>query len=340
MKRLLAFIGGLAAVVAGAPASAQDFYQGKTIRVIVGSGAGDGYDTIARTVMRHMTRHIPGNPNVVVVNMPGAGGLVAANHLANVAEQDGTVIGMANRFAPMTAVLGEPQAKFKADAFQWLGTTASYSDNAYLFVIRSALPFRTVDDLRKVEKPLIVGESGSDVPAVLREALGIKINIVTGYKTSSELELAFERGEVDAHTTGYASILQRHQRWLDTGMIRSMIQFGRVTRLPILADVPTARELARTEEERKLIEFAELPLLMARPMVAPPGVPKDRVELLRAAFMKTVADPAYIEDGIKQKHELTPASGAEVQNIIGIMTSSPKAVLDRYTKAVGGKAPG
>jgi tripartite-type tricarboxylate transporter receptor subunit TctC len=335
-------LAGLVAVALlgqAAPAAAQDFYKDKTIRVIVGSAAGGGYDAVARILARHMPKYIPGSPNIVVVNMPGAGGLTMANHIANVAEKDGTVLGVPNRFSPMTAALGAPQAQFKGTDFNWIGTTASYSENAYLLVIRSALPHKNADDLRKAEKPIFIGESGSDVPAILKEGLQLNLKLVEGYGGSDDLELAFERGEVDGHTSGYDSIQARHPTWFSTNFIRPILQFGRVDRLKTLPDVPTARELAKTPEDRQLIEFAELPLMIARPLFAPPGVPKDRVEILRAAFMKVVNDPVYLEEGRKQTMELTPASGADTQSVVEKLTNAPAGVKERYLKALGGKIP-
>jgi tripartite-type tricarboxylate transporter receptor subunit TctC len=331
-----------AALLASSAFAAEDFYAGKTIRIVVGSAAGGGYDSVARTIQRHMPKYIPGNPTMIVVNMPGAGGVTAANNLANVAERDGTVIGVANRFAPMQAALGAEQAKYKATDFQWIGTTGSYRENSYLFIIRSALPYKTAQELmKKTDKPLPMGDSGSDVPAILKEALGLNIQLIQGYKGSDDLELAFERGEVDGHTSGLDSVISRHPQWFPQGFIRPLIQFGRADRLKVkeLEGVPTARELAPTQEDRNLIEFAEMPLMIARPVLAPPGTPKERVDILRAAFMKMVADKAYAEDSEKQTLENTPSSGAEVQGIVEKMTNEPVAVKQRYLKALGGKVP-
>lgn len=286
-----------------------------------------------------MPKYIAGNPTIVVLNMPGAGGLIAANHVANIAEKDGTVFGTFNRYSAVMPLLGSDQAKFKAEDFHWLGTTASYSDNSYLLVIRAALPHRTIADLRNPDMAIHVGNTGTDVPAILKEALGLNIRLVSGYKGSDEMEIAFERGEVDGHTSGYNSILSRHAAWIEKGFIRPMIQFGRIDRLAALKDVPTARELAATPSDRALIEFAELPLLMARPFAAPPGVPAERVAVLRAAFMKTMDDVDYLEDGKKQKLELTPKSGAEVQAIVASLAQVEPAVVQRYLKALGGKLP-
>lgn len=321
------------------PAVAQDFYSGKTIKIIVGSSAGGGYDSYARLLSRHMGKYIPGQPNVVVVNMPGADGIISANHLYNLADKDGTVFGTFNRYVVLLSLLGSKQARFDPVKFGWLGTTASYSDNAYLLVIRSALPHRNISDLRNPDMPIHLGNSGTDVPAVLKEALGLNFKVVAGYKGSDDLEIAFERGEVDAHTSGWTSIQSRHDDWIKNGFIRPMIQFGRVNRLPALAEVPTARELTTNPEDRALIEFAELPLIIARPFAAPSDVPKERLELLRAAFSKVMVDAQYLADGKKQKLELTPIDGASVSKLVEAITSAPSSVVDRYKKALDGKVP-
>lgn len=327
------------ALAASTAAKAQDFYKGKTVKIVVGSSAGGGYDAYARLLARHMPKYIPGEPTMVVVNMPGADGIIAANHLDNLAERDGTVFGTFNRYVVLLKLLGSQQAKFDPEKLSWIGTTASYSDNAYLLVIRSALPHRTVDDLRNPQMPIHMGTTGTDVPAILKEALGLNLKLVSGYKGSDDLELAFTRSEVDGHTSGWSSIQSRHADWLTSNFIRPMIQFGRIDRIASLPDVPTARELAKTAEDRALIEFSELPLLIARPFAAPPGVPADRLAILRQAFMKAVADPQYLEEGNKQKLELTPKDGAEVSRLVQSITSAPASVVDRYKKALDGKVP-
>lgn len=340
MKRARLVFAMVAAVLSiAAPARAQDFYAGKTIKIVVGSSTGGGYDSYARLLARHMSKYIPGQPTIVVVNMPGADGIIAANHLYNLADKDGATFGTFNRYVVLLGLLGSKQAKFDPAKFGWLGTTASYSDNAYLLVIRSALPHRNVADLRNPEMPVHLGNSGTDVPAILKEALGLNFKLVAGYKGSDDLEIAFERGEVDAHTSGWTSIQSRHDDWLKKDFIRPMIQFGRVERLPALANVPTARELAASPEDRALIEFAELPLLIARPFAAPPGVPPERLATLRAAFDKAVADPQYIAEGTKQKLELTPMDGATVSRLVEAITTAPPAVVERYKKALDGKVP-
>ena len=229
-------------------ASADDFYKGKSITIIVGSAAGATYDFYARIIQRHLGRHISGRPNVIVQNMPGAGGLVAANHVFHRAAQDGTIIGMFNRGAVISAILGSDRARFDPVKYNWLGTTASFADNAHLFVIRAALPHRTVADLRNPAIPVLnVGMSGSHHSELMVASFGFNMKAVRGYERA-HLDLAFERGEVDGNTIAYTSIQTRNPEWLRNGFIRPLIQFARVARHPDFPDIPTAREIAPTPD--------------------------------------------------------------------------------------------
>jgi tripartite-type tricarboxylate transporter receptor subunit TctC len=328
----------LAACLLVSPSFAQDFYQGKTIKLIVGASAAGGYNLYARTVQRHMPKHIPGNPQIVVTNMPSGNGIAATNHVFNIAEKDGTAFGLFNRYTILLPILGNDQARYKVDEFNWLGTTASYQDNAYLFVIRDKLPQKTVEDLRKANPPLNVGNVGAAPIEVINEALKLNLKIIHGY-TGDNLDIAFENGEVDGHTTGYANILARKAYWLEKKIARPMIQFGRETRHPALADVPTARELAQTPEQLAMIKFVEAPLMIGYPFALPPGVPKDRVAIMQKAFVDTMNDPEFKADMVKQSLEFTPKDGKAVAEMIGQLQKTPPAVIRRY-KELTGDRPG
>jgi tripartite-type tricarboxylate transporter receptor subunit TctC len=327
-KSRLAVLSAILACVA-VPAVAQEFYRGKTIKLITGSAVGASYDSYARILSRHMPRYIPGSPRIIVQNMPSADGLVASNNLFNLAEKDGTVMGVLNRSSIVTAVTGNLQARYKAEQFNWLGTTASFEDNAYLFVIRSSLPYRSVDDLRNIREPIHVGNSGSPLIELLKQALDLKVKLVYGYG-KSELDLAFERGEVDGVGIAYANLLARHPDWLDRNIARVLLQFGRIERFARFPDVPTAREAARSDEDRGLIELAEASLLFAYPFALPPGVPHDRVVLMRQAFEKTMNDPAYKQEVLKGKLDYSPRGGEAVQAIIGRIAAMPPSIIARY----------
>ena len=320
-------------------ATAEDFYRGKTIKLVVGASPTGGYNLYARAVARHMPKHIPGNPGIAVVNMPSGNGIAATNHVYNLAEKDGTVFGLFNRYTILLPVLGTEQAKYKPEEFNWLGTTASYSDNAYLFVIRAKLPQKDIASLRTAKPPLNVGNVGAAPIEVINEALKLNLKIIHGY-TGDNLDIAFENGEVDGHTTGYANMLARKPYWLTNGIARPMIQFGRETRLPALPDVPTARELAETPEQLAMIKFVEAPLMIGYPFALPPGVPADRVAIMQKAFMDTMNDPEFKEDMLKQSLEFTPKDGKAIRDLVVQLEKTPAPVIKRYKELTGDRAPG
>ncbi len=314
--------------------AAEDFFKGKTVKIVAGTASGGGgYDAHARLLSRHLGKHIPGTPNVVVLNMPAGGGMAATNHVFNIAEKDGTELGLFNRntlFAPM---LGEDLAKYKSDEFNWIGTPASYSDNAWVFFISSKLPYKTFDELRRADPPLNIGNIGNTNVRVMEEALGARIKLIGGY-TGLQMDLAFERGELDGQGTSYANILGQQPHWLSQNLIRIMVQFGRTTRLPALSDVPTGRELARNPDDLALVQVSELPLTLGFPVAAPPGVPVERVAILRKAFMDTMNDPEYRADSQRQKMEYSPKDGDRLQADLIQMVKTPPAVTERYKKLV------
>jgi hypothetical protein len=336
--RLWAGLVGLSLGLASAPASAQssDFYKDKTIRIVVSFAPGGGYDMIARLLAKHMPKHIPGNPNILVVNVPGAAGIIAANQVFNLAPKDGTTMGMFNRFVVVAPLLGKDEVKFKAEEFNWVGTYASYRDNAYVLWIRRAVPHQNILDLRNPQMPMInLGTGGEDVTPILKDGLGLtNVNIIRGYTGSSDLDLAFERGEVDGQTSGLDNVKAVKSHWI-TSYSRPFVQFGRgMVRLdvPELKGIPTALELAVTAEDKALVELGEVALTVARPFALPPGVPADRVAILRKAFDDTLADPELIKENT---FELSPKGGLEVQRIVSDLTKVPKASIERYKAAIG-----
>ena len=214
-----------------APVQAEDFFAGKTIKIICAGNVGAGYDLQARIVARHIGKHIPGNPSVIVQNMPAGNGYAAPNYVFNQAEKDGTAWGLFNRATLFGPILGQDQAKYKIEEFNWIGTPASYSDNAYVFMIRGNLPYKTFDELRHLSKPLNVGTRNSVHVNITQEALGAKLNLIQGY-TSQEIDMAFERGEIEAQGTSYANLAAFTPQWLKDNFIRVMVQFGSGKRIP------------------------------------------------------------------------------------------------------------
>jgi len=322
------------------PAAAQqDFYKGKTIRVIIGYGTGGGYDSYARLLTKHMGKHIPGNPTVVPQNMPGAGSTAAANHIFNVAPKDGTAFGTFARGLALSSLIdpNNKAVKFQAEKFTWIGSSSSYKDDAYLLLVRSDMPIKTVDDLRGPNaKQMILaatnaGSTSYDVPIQLLEVLGLKLKIINGYPDGASMSLAVQRKEVDGRMIGLSAISATQPDWLgDNGFMRPLLQFARRTRHPLVPNIPMARELATGPENAALIELLEMPFFLARPYAAPPGVPADRAAILVKAFMETHKDKEYLADAKKQKMDISPIDGGEIRDMLVRMTNISPDVIKHY----------
>ncbi len=317
----------------GAAAADDSYFHGKTIRIIVGAEAGASYDIYSRLISRHLRNHIPGQPAVVVQNMNAAGGLVAANHIYNVADKDGTVVGTFQRNSILDSTIENPKARFRAEKFNWLGTPASMDDNAYLFIIQASLPYRTVEDLRHADPPVPVGVVNSPIH-ILKVAFGLNVKIIVGYGKNA-LDLAFERGEVGGNGITYANLISRKPNWISKKMIRPMIQFGNSERLAVLPDVPTAQELARNPEELALVKLSEAPLQVAYPIALPPGVPPERVAVMRKAFMDTMNDPAFRDEANRMKLDYSPKDHRVIEAVIGELARSPRSAIESYQKLFG-----
>jgi len=335
---LLAFL-ALAAPDARADAVA-DFYRGKVIRVVVGFGSGGGYDVYARLLARYFGKYIPGNPSLVVQNMPGAGGLRAANFIYAAAPKDGTTIGMFSRDMPLLAVLGTTAGvQFDPRKFTWIGSSSSFVDDAYVLIVRADAPATSIAEARRPGGPPLVlagsgeGAPGNDVPMILRDTIGLNAKVVSGYPDSSAMFLAMERGEVHGRTVDLSTLRSFRSTWLQPGSgMNVLVQFARKTRHPELADIPMARELAPTDDARALIELAELPYVMARPFAAPPGVPQDRAQALQAAFLATHRDPQYLEEAAKLRVDVSPVGGTDVLHTVERIAGASQRSVDHLRK--------
>jgi len=313
----------------GLPASAvaepvADFYRGKQIRFIVGSAPGD-YDTWMRLVTRHMRQYIPGNPTFVVENMPGAGSLIAANYLYAKATQDGTTLGAVSRNIPNYAFAKKPNALFDPLKFHWIGSPEMTNRGCFA---RSDSGVRTAQDLFAHE--LLVGTDGagtslSETPVLLKNLLGMKFRTVDGYKGSNDVVLAIQRGEVGGICQTVTAFAQSAQPMLDDGTVRLLFtaERQRVARL----GVPTVFEFAKTVEQRRILEFHASSLETGRPMLAPPGVPADRVSALRRAFDATMKDPAFREEAKQRKLEVDPRTGEEIEAVLRSVAAMPPEVI-------------
>ncbi len=337
---LLAGLVSFAGATTKAAEPVADFYRSKQISVIVGYGPGGGYDLYGRLVARHITRHMPGNPNAIVQNMPGAGSLRAANYIYNTAPRDGTAFGIFARNIPLMGLAGHnPSVQFDARKFNWIGSSSSFSDDAYLFFVRKDAGVSSIEAARKPGgAPIILSSSGEgspgyDVPNLLRDVLRLNLKLISGFPDGGSMNLAADRGEVDGRTVDYSSTLAGKPDWLDPqGKMKVLLQFGRATRHPAFADVPTARELAPDERARKIIELAEVPWHLSRCFTAPPNVPLERVNALREAFAKAHLDPLLLEDAARMKLEIHPGTAEDILEQIEIVANAPEDMLQQLQK--------
>jgi tripartite-type tricarboxylate transporter receptor subunit TctC len=338
------FSAALLTIAALASSAAQadpvaDFYKGKQIQLVVGYGPGGGNDVYARLLARHMGRHIPGNPGIVVQNMPGAGSLRAANYLYNVAPKDGTVFGTFARNMPLLSALGDnASVQFDPSNFTWLGSSSSYADDAYILFVRPDAAVNSIHDARRPDGPTLVlsgtapGDTSADVPLLLRDALGLKVKLVMGYPDSNAMFMAAETKEVDGRVADLSSVASSRPHWLKPGGMRALLQFARMSRHAAFPDVPTARELATSDADRTIIEISELPYRLTRPYAAPPGVPAERAKALQSAFMAVHKDPQYLDEAAKLKLDISPIDGAEILKVVEQIGKAPPAVLERIKR--------
>ena len=337
MRRIVVATAALVLAIASARADpVAEFYKGQQVKLIVGYGTGGGYDVYGRLFARHLGRHIPGNPSVIVQNMPGAGSLRAVNFLANSAPRDGTTIATFSRDMPLLAVIGHnANVRFDARALTWLGSSSSYANDAYFLFVHKDAKVQSLEDARRPGGPPLVlggtaeGATGNDVAMVLRSALGLNLRLISGYPDSGGLFLAVDRREVDGRFVGLSATASSHPTWLASAShMRKLLQFARVTRHPEFPDVPTARELAADDKTRALIALAELPYRLSRPFAAPPGVPQDRARALQAAFLAVHHDPLYREDAARLKVDISPIGGHDVVRAIDDIAGAPADMLD------------
>jgi tripartite-type tricarboxylate transporter receptor subunit TctC len=306
-------------------ASVADFYKGKDIKLVVGSDPGGGYDVYARALARHFTKHLPGKPNIIVQNMQGAGGVVATNWLYNIAPKDGTVFGMPQRGTPFLAFFGKPGPKFDPVKFNWIG---SLNNETGVITLWHTAKVKTLQDA--MEQVSLIGGSGPNdtesYPALMDNTIGTKFRIISGYPSTTAISLAMERGEVDGLSQSWSSLKSEHPDWVKNKTLSILVQISNVKH-PDLPNVPTVMEFVKNPEHKAIWNIMLAQKAMGRPFTAPPGVPKDRVNALRAAFDATVKDPAFIADIGKQGRELTPVSGKEVQAMLQEIAAQPKSLL-------------
>ena len=325
-----------------------DFYRGKQLTMVIGYGPGGGYDIYGRIMAKYIGRHIPGNPTVIVQNMPGAGSMRATNYIYEVAPKDGTHIATFARNMPLIGLLKtNPNIRFDPRKFTWLGSPSSYGDDAYLLWVRKDSRFKSIKDVMKPGEPKLVlggtaeGATGNDISLLLRDVLGLNIQLIPGYADSGALNLAIDRKELDGRFVGISSVTSTKAEWLTPeANVKPLMQFARRTRHPDYPDIPTARELAPDARALALIEIAEMPYILSKPFAAPPGVPEDRARALQKAFMAANADPEYIQEAKKLGIDISPIDGAAVLEILDRISQAPPELLDymrnRETPGSGG----
>jgi tripartite-type tricarboxylate transporter receptor subunit TctC len=321
-----------------------EFYRNNQVSIFVGYGPGGGYDLYARLVARHLGKHIPGEPAMVVQNLPGAGSLRAANYIYTTASKDGTAIATFARNMSVMGVLGgHASVRFDPRKFTWLGSTSSYQNEAYILWVRKDSPMKNLEDARRPGGPEIViggtadGSTDTDVAMLIKQTVGINLRVVRGYPGSAEINLAVERGEVGGRFIGTSAVASTLPGWLrPDGPVRPLLQFARTTRLPEFANVPTAREVARDERGRQLIELAEIPYMLSRPFVAPPGVPAERAKALQRAFVEMAKDPDFLAEAEKLHADVSPVGATEAMQMIERLASAPADLKEAMRKLQGG----
>ena len=319
-----------------APAKADpvaDFYKGKTVSMVVGSASGGGYDTMARAIARFIGRHIPGNPTVVVRNMPGAGGILAMNYISNNAERDGTVLLLCQNNTPLEPLFGTKQARYDATKLNWLGTP---SFEVAMVLLWHTVPVNSVEDLKRQETQM--GASGANsTPAfyarLLNATLGTRMKLVNGYPGQNEALLAMERGELDGYPSVFESALtSTRPTWLAEKLAKAIVQYG-PERLQQLPDVPFAPDLITNEDDKLLMQAGFAPLALGRPLVMPPDVPPDRVAAMRNALAETFADPEFLAEGERMGLAVNaPRTGEQLADVIARAYRSPPRVVERLQK--------
>jgi tripartite-type tricarboxylate transporter receptor subunit TctC len=334
----LAHIAFLAAIASSAGANAQtvaDFYKGKQIQMIIRSEPGGGYDTYARLLGRHMGRHIPGEPGVVAVNMPGAGGLRAANFVATIAPKDGTVLTITSQGLPMYQVLDGKNLQADMRTLNWIGNMSSSNQ---VLATWHAAPVKTLEDARKT-KALIGATSGGSIevqlPTTYNNLLGTKFEIIQGFRGGSEIDLAMERGEVHGRGTNpWASYKSTRSGWIAENKLNIIIQVG-FEKEADLPNVPLLNDLVKGDKDKEEIaSFLTLNVMVGRPIATTPDVPAERVSTLRRAYDATVRDPAFLADATKLRAEINSMTGEELQGIIEKIISTPRPLLERVKQAI------
>jgi tripartite-type tricarboxylate transporter receptor subunit TctC len=318
------------------------YYQGKTMTIVVGTVAGDLYDLYARALGMSMGKYILGNPNIIVQNMPGAGHMIAANYIYNVAKPDGLTIAAISASLYFEQLIARPEVKFDWAKYTWIGNATKSPQVLYM---RADSPYKTIEDVRSAKEPPKCGTTGMSnmgyfVPKLLEETVGAKFNVISGYQGGNEIDLAVEKGEVQCRSLSTEAYFSREpfHTWRKKGFVRELVQGGRV-REEKLANVPTLFELMdkykAPESGRRLATALLASGDFHRPYLGPPNMRPEHVKVLREAFMKTVKDPAFLAEAKNKKLDIDPSSGEEVEALAKEVMSQPPEVIERLKKLMG-----
>lgn len=335
-KLLLCMVIALAGIATRALAdSAEDFYKGRQVKLIIGANAGGSYDSYGRLLAAHLGRHIPGNPTVVPTNMPGASGVQSASYLFQVAPCDGSVVGMFNQSMAQRQVLEPDSIRFDSSRFNWLG---AMSNSTTVFITWHASGVKTLEDakLKDVVMGALSGDGGNAVyPLLLNRFLGTRFKVVLGYQGGNTIQLAMERGEVDGRgSVIWSGLKAGWPQWLAERKINVILQIG-LMKEPDLADVPLLIDLAKTPAEQAIYRFISSDTAMGFPVVAPPCVAPDVVAALRKAFEQTMADPAFLGDAGRRGLSVRFISGGDVQRIVSSLIATPKELVAILERSIG-----
>ncbi|HEY2227861.1 MAG TPA: hypothetical protein VGI22_09000 [Xanthobacteraceae bacterium] len=311
----------------------EDFYRGKQIKIYIRAAPGGNYDIYSRLIGRHIGRFLPGNPSVLPINMPGGGGLVALNYVANVAPRDGTVLTMITQSFPMDQALGlDRNLKVDMRVLNWIG---NMSDTNEFFYTAKSSPTRTLEDARRRETPVAATGAGSimtQLAAVYNNMLGTRFKVIYGYPSGPDMSLAMERGEVEGRSTSNPQVLGSSKAEV-AAKYNFLIQAG-MHRYPDYEEVPLLRELASTAEQQAVFDFVSEAVVIARPIVTNPEVPPERVAALRRAFDAVMADPLMRAEARRENLDIGTRSGEELQGLIAAMLNTPPAILAQVARAI------
>jgi tripartite-type tricarboxylate transporter receptor subunit TctC len=321
LQRLLvtAMTSALALLVTVDLGQGQDFYKGRRLSIIVSYVPGGGYDMYSRLLARHLPRHIPGKPSVIVQNMPGAGSVIGANYLFRIAPRDGTTVGIFGPMQVLRQVIGAPGIEFESEKFNWLAS-ANVGD-VMVCLVTAASGVKNLDDAIKRQEPLVVGatQPGSTTltwTTAYKEVLGANFKIVAGYSGATGVRTAMARGEVDAGCWQWSTIKATEAKtWLDTGKATVFTQAA-IKKTPELPHVENALDRAKSKTEREILSALLIESSLGRPYVAPPGVPNERVQILRRAFLDTLRDPKLLEEANRMALEIEPFPGEELEKVV------------------------